>query len=116
MVYDILVVAYGMAAGFTLAGLITTAYHLLRGEPLALRLPEAQPPGAAMLAVLLRMLAAPVLLVRDAMAKAADEEADPLLLAAGLAAACAWSFLSGVVAVELLSGLSPMHDLVAAGR
>ena len=103
----LLAVIYGIAAGFVLAGLSSTAFEVATGRKLDFSLEEETVSSAAG-AILLRLVAGPMILVEGALRRCASGESLLPWLIAVLAAATGWSFVWGVVLIEtVLSLLRP---------
>lgn len=101
----LLPVIYGIAAGFVLAGLSSTAFELATGRKLDFSLEEETISSAAG-AILLRLVAGPMILVEGAIRRHEDGNAIlPWLLAVVIAAA-GWSFVWGVVVIETVLSLT----------
>jgi hypothetical protein len=100
----LLPVIYGVAAGFVLAGLSSTAFEVATGRKLDFSLEEETITGAAG-AILLRLVAGPMILVEGALRRSASGEAWLPWLIAVLAAAAGWSFVWGVVVIETVLSL-----------
>jgi hypothetical protein len=99
-VAELLLYAYVTAVGFVAAGLCTSLARLVTGRPLAF----AVDPGAGLLvpaAVVARVIAGPAILMRGAIARANEADATPAPLALATFAAALWSFLSGVVILDV---------------
>jgi hypothetical protein len=94
---------FGTAAGFTVAGLFATGYRLITGETLSFAL-SGNDASIAFLGILLRMVAAPVLLVRFTMNEIEEGAVRPGLCLAAMTLACVWGFLSGVIVIETIAG------------
>lgn len=96
---------YVTAIGFCAAGLCTSSWQLVTGRPLKFGL-QADKTALAILGVLARVLAGPVIVMRNAINGAIVEGRAPYWLALSTFISTIWSFFSGVVLLELLFRLS----------
>ncbi len=92
---------YVTAIGFCAAGLCTSAWNLATGSPLKFGL-QVDRTGDAILGVFARVLAGPVIVMRNAIKGAVVERRAPYWLALSTLISTVWSFFSGVVLLELL--------------
>ncbi len=92
---------YVTAIGFCAAGLCTSAWNLVTGRPLTFGL-QVDQTGDAILGVFARVLAGPVIVMRNAIKGAVVEGRAPYWLALSTFISTVWSFFSGVVLLELL--------------
>ena len=92
---------YVTAIGFCAAGLCTSAWNLVTGRPLKFGL-QVDRTGHAVLGVFARVLAGPVIVMRNAIKGAVVEGRAPYWLALSTFISAVWSFFSGVVLLELL--------------
>lgn len=93
--------AYVTAIGFCAAGLCTSAWQLVTGFPLKFGL-QAEHSIAAIFGVLARVMAGPVIVMRNAIRGAVIEGRAPVWLALSTFISTVWSFFTGVVMLELL--------------
>lgn len=100
----LLPVIYGIAAGFVLAGLSSTAFELATGRKLDFSLEEETISSAAG-AILLRLVAGPMILVEGALRRREGGDAFLPWLVAVYVAAAGWSFVWGVVLIETVLSL-----------
>ncbi|GBE41965.1 hypothetical protein BMS3Bbin10_00021 [bacterium BMS3Bbin10] len=98
---EYLLYAYVTAIGFCAAGLCTSAWQLVTGLPLKFGL-QAEHSLAAIFGVLARVMAGPVIVMRNAIRGAAIEGRAPLWLALSTFISTLWSFFIGVIMLELL--------------
>ena len=103
--YDYLLYVYVTAIGFCAAGLCTSTWQLVTGRPLKFGL-QVDRTGAAIFGVFARVLAGPVIMMRNAIRGAVVEGRAPYWLVLSSFIASVWSFFSGVVLLELLFRLS----------
>ena len=92
---------YVTAIGFCTAGLCTSAWKMVTGRPLKFGL-QVDKTGQAILGVFARVLAGPVIVMRNAIKGAVVEGRAPYWLALSTFISTVWSFFSGVVLLELL--------------
>ncbi len=92
---------YVTATGFCVAGLCTSAWQLVTGRPLKFGL-QVEKTGQAILGVFARVLAGPVIVMRNAIKGAVIEERAPYRLALSTFISTIWSFFTGVVLLDLL--------------
>jgi hypothetical protein len=100
----LLPVIYGIAAGFVLAGLASTAFELATGRKLDFSLEEETITSAAG-AIVLRLVAGPMILVEGALRRCESGNVVLPWLIAVVAAATGWSFVWGVVLIETVLSL-----------
>ncbi|HXG80025.1 MAG TPA: hypothetical protein VNJ31_11910, partial [Methyloceanibacter sp.] len=88
---------YITAFGFAAAGVLSSFVHLVSGRPLHFGIEQRSVLGSIG-AVLLRMLAGPAILMRNAWARLREDRSQPAIWF-GLSAAIAamWSLLSGAI-------------------
>ncbi len=98
---------YVTAIGFCAAGLCTSAWKLVTGRPLKFGL-QVDQTGQAILGVLARVLAGPVIVMRNAIKGAVVEGRAPLWLALSTFISTIWSFFSGVVLLEMMFRLQTL--------
>jgi len=98
---EYLLYAYVTAIGFCAAGLCTSAWQLVTGLPLKFSL-RAEHSFAALFGVLARVMAGPVIVMRNAIRGAVVEGRAPFWLALSTFISMVWSFFTGVVMLELL--------------
>jgi hypothetical protein len=98
---EYLIYVYVTAIGFCAAGLCTSAWKLVTGRPLKFGL-QVDKTGQAILGVFARVLAGPVIVMRNAIKGAVVEGRAPYWLALSTFISTVWSFFSGVVLLELL--------------
>lgn len=99
--YEYLFYAYVTAIGFCAAGLCTSAWQLVTGIPMKFGL-QTGDSIVGIFGVLARVLAGPVIVMRNAIRGALREGRTPLWLAASTFISTVWSFFTGVVMLELL--------------
>ena len=92
---------YVTAIGFCVAGLCTSTWKLVTGHPLKFGL-QVDKTGQAILGVFTRVLAGPVIVMRNAIKGAVIEERAPYRLALSTFISTIWSFFTGVVLLDLL--------------
>ncbi len=97
----ILFYAYVTATGFCVAGLCTSSWQLVTGLPLKFGL-QAEHNLSAFLGVFARVVAGPVIVMRNAIRGALKEGRAPFWLALSTIISTIWSFFTGVVILELL--------------
>lgn len=102
--YEYFFYAYVTAIGFCLAGAATSLSHLVTGQPLRFGI-GSEPAAVAVLGVIMRVIAGPAIVMRNAV-KAALGGRPPYWLALSTMISVLWSFFSGVVILELLYRLS----------
>lgn len=103
--YEFLFYLYITSIGFCAAGLCTSSWQLVTGRPLKFGL-QVDQTGAAILGVFARVLAGPVIVMRNAIRGAIIEGRAPFWLALSTFISVVWSFFSGVVLLELMFRLS----------
>ena len=96
---------YVIAVGFTVAGLCTSGSQLLTGRPMRFGLPEPQG-RFVVCSVLVRALAGPQIIMRNAIMAAARGINKPYWVAATTVIASLWSFISGACVLLLIDGLA----------
>jgi len=99
--YEYLFYAYVTAIGFCAAGLCTSAWQLVTGIPLKFSL-QPEHSFAAIFGVFARVMAGPVIVMRNAIRGAVVEGRGPFWLALSTFISTVWSFFTGVVMLELL--------------
>ncbi len=97
---EYLLYAYVTAIGFCAAGLCTSAWQLVTGLPLKFGL-QAEHSVGAIFGVLARVMAGPVIVMRNAIRGAVVEGRAPVWLALSTFISMVWSFFTGVVMLEL---------------
>lgn len=97
---------YLMAVGFALAGVTMTAFQLVTGQPLGFALGRLGGSPFAVLSIVLRLVAGPAILVRNAVRSGMTLQSDPFWLIIGMAAAGAWALTSGALIVQSLAPLA----------
>ncbi|MGD9868278.1 MAG: hypothetical protein AB7U38_09810 [Hyphomicrobiales bacterium] len=101
---DFLFHLYIMAIGFCLAGLIASFSQLMTGRPMSFTL-APRPLFAAVMGVMVRVAAGPVIVMRNAIRGARMEGRAPHWLALSTLISAIWSFFSGVFLLEILGHL-----------
>jgi hypothetical protein len=101
---DLLMMAFGTVAGFATAGLLATGYDAATGRPLRFAFEDTGSPPALVLGIFLRVVAGPILLVRNALDSVQNGTPNTFAIALIVAVACAWSCRSGVIVLDLLGG------------
>ena len=99
--FEFLLHAYVAAVGFVFAGALASLAQVVTGRPLAF----AVLPRPALLVppkVVARVFAGPAILMRNALRGARQEGRGPVWLILSTLVATFWSFLSGVVLLEVL--------------
>lgn len=99
---------YVTAIGFCAAGLCTSSWQLVTGRPLKFGL-QVDKTALAILGVFVRVMAGPVIVMRNAIKGAIVEGRAPYWLALSTFISTVWSFFSGVVLLELLFRLTTSH-------
>ena len=100
LVPDAVLCTFIIAVGFVFAGLSSSLHQLVTGEPL--RFECAPGRGlSVVLNVVVRVFAGPAILMRNAI-KGAMRGRPPYWLALSTIIASLWSFMSGIVMLELL--------------
>lgn len=102
---DLFFYIYVTATGFCAAGLCTSSWQLVTGRPLKFGL-QVEHTIPAIFGVLARVLAGPVIMMRNAIRGAMIEGRAPFWLALSTFISTVWSFFSGVVLLELLFRLA----------
>ena len=96
---------YVTAIGFCAAGLCSSSWQLVTGRPLKFGL-QVDKTTLAILGVFVRVMAGPVIVMRNAIKGAIVEGRAPYWLALSTFISVVWSFFSGVALLELLFRLS----------
>ncbi|MDA7945880.1 MAG: hypothetical protein MPJ78_00220 [Hyphomicrobiaceae bacterium] len=96
---------YVTAVGYCIAGLCTSGWRLVTGNSLKFGL-QTEETGLAILGVLFRVVAGPVIVMRNAIKGAIVEGRAPHWLALSTFISTVWSFFSGVVLMEFLFRLN----------
>lgn len=96
---------YVTAIGFCAAGLCTSTWQLVTGQPLRFGL-QVEHTVPAIFGVFARVLAGPVIVMRNAIRGAVFEGRAPYWLALSTFISTIWSFFSGIVLLELLFRLA----------
>lgn len=98
-----------IATGFTTAGLLASSIQLMTGRPLGFTMARETFTYESVLAILTRVVAGPVILLRNAIrGRKIEGRAFHWLVLSSMIAAT-WSFFSGVVVIEAFIALS--HSL-----
>ena len=95
---------YITAVGFVAAGLLASFVQLISGEPMRFRI-EPDSVLASIGGVLLRVLAGPAILMRNAWRGMVIERRPMGWFGASLAIAALWSLFSGAVLLDLIMNL-----------
>jgi hypothetical protein len=101
---DLWTIAFGTAAGFTVAGLVASGFDAFTGRRLGFAMHGAGSPPELLLGMLLRVVAGPFLLVRNVASSLRGGDANPMAMAVLVSVACMWGCLSGIVVLDLLGG------------
>jgi hypothetical protein len=96
---------YIAAVGFVAAGLLASFVQLISGEPMRFRI-EPDSVLASIGGVLLRVLAGPAILMRNAWRGMVIERRPMGWFGASLAIAALWSLFSGAVLLDLIMTLN----------
>lgn len=96
---------YITAVGFVAAGLLASFVQLISGEPMRFRI-EPDSVLASIGGVLLRVLAGPAILMRNAWRGMVIERRPMGWFGASLAIAALWSLFSGAVLLDLIMTLN----------
>ena len=96
---------YITAVGFVAAGLLASFVQLISGEPMRFRI-EPDSVLASIGGVLLRVLAGPAILMRNAWRGMVIERRPMGWFGASLAIAAVWSLFSGAVLLDLIMTLN----------
>ncbi|HET9273961.1 MAG TPA: hypothetical protein VFO09_06815 [Methyloceanibacter sp.] len=96
---------YITAVGFVAAGLLASFVQLISGEPMRFRI-EPDSVLASIGGVLLRVLAGPAILMRNAWRGMVIERRPMGWFGASLATAALWSLFSGAVLLDLIMTLN----------
>ena len=99
-----LIYVYVTAIGFCAAGLCTSVWKLVTGHHLKFGL-QVDRTGQAILGVFARVLAGPVIVMRNAIKGAVVEGRAPYWLALSTFISAIWSFFSGAVLLDILHRL-----------
>ncbi len=91
---------YLMAIGFVVAGATMSAFHLVTGHPLGFALGQLGGSPLAIASIVLRLVAGPAILVRNAVQSGMSLRADPFWLVIGLVFASAWALASGALVLQ----------------
>lgn len=98
----LLITVWAIAAGYVTAGLLASLYQLLTRNPVSFNLLFVGEMAMTLLAVPLLLLSGPVVIARNAWQGHIVQRRDwGWLAAAGLIVAV-WSFLTGVIVLELV--------------
>jgi Family of unknown function (DUF6949) len=92
---------YIMAVGFVLAGVLASFVQLLSGEPMRFGI-EPRSILASLGGVILRVLAGPAILMRNAWRGMRIEARPKIWFGASLAVAAMWSLFSGTLLLDLI--------------
>ena len=95
---------YITAVGFVAAGLLASFVQLVSGEPMRFRI-EPDSMLASIGGVLLRVLAGPAILMRNAWRGMAVERRPMGWFGASLAIAAVWSLFSGALLLDLIMNI-----------
>jgi hypothetical protein len=98
-----------MAVGFGLAAFTMTAFHLATGKQLGFAFGELRHAAIAPLAIGLRAVAGPGILVRNAWQSGMSINSDPVWLIIGIIVAGAWALTSGALVMTSLGPLAAMN-------
>ena len=93
---------YLMATGFTIAGLTMAAVGLATGKPMGFALGNLNGSPLAVLSILLRLVAGPAILVRNAFQAGMTMQTDPVWLVIGIVFAGAWALTSGALILQAI--------------
>lgn len=107
MLSDFYLHIYVTAIGFVTAGLLASSSQLVTGHPLGFTIGERASVLASILSVVTRVIAGPVILLRNALRGRLIEGRALYWLAMSMVVATVWSFFSGVVVLETFVTLSP---------
>lgn len=102
---DYIFYIYVTAIGFCAAGLCTSSWQLVTGRPLKFGL-QIERKIPAILGVFARVIAGPVIVMRNAVRGAIQEGRAPFWLALSTFISTVWSFFTGVVVLELFFRLA----------
>lgn len=102
---DFLFYVYVTAIGFCAAGLCTSSWQLVTGRPLKFGL-QIERTIPAIFGVFARVVAGPVIMMRNAIRGALTEGRAPFWLALSTFISTVWSFFSGVVLLEFVFRLA----------
>ncbi|MGH6734897.1 MAG: DUF6949 family protein [Methyloceanibacter sp.] len=92
---------YVMAVGFVMAGVLASFVQLVSGEPMRFNL-EPKSILASLGGVLLRVLAGPAILMRNAWRGMRVEARPRVWFGVSLAIAAVWSLFSGALLIDLI--------------
>lgn len=96
---------YVTAVGFVTAGLIASFVQLVSGQPMRFGIDD-KPMAASIAAILLRMMAGPAILMRNAWRGMRLEARPKFWFGLSFAIAAMWSLCSGTLLLSLLLRLS----------
>jgi len=102
--YEVLFYTYVTAIGFCVAGLCASAWQLVTGLPMKFGL-QAKHSIPTILGVFARVIAGPVIMMRNAIRGALVEGRAPFWLALSTFISTIWSFFTGILVLELLFSL-----------
>ena len=102
---DIWTIVFGTALGFAVAGLCASGHDILSDRRLGFALSEGEGTAGAAFGMLLRVIAGPYLLLRNAYESLGEQDPNPLWIAAAISVACMWGCFSGVIVLDLLGSL-----------
>lgn len=94
--------AYVMAVGFVVAGICASLARLVTGRPLAFGVEPAADLAWVPALVVTRAFAGPAIIMRNALTGALREGRATAWLAASTLISALWSFVSGVVVLDLV--------------
>jgi hypothetical protein len=100
-VQSLAVYFYVTAVGFVAAGLLSSFVQLISGQPMRFGVEPASLPASTG-AVLLRMLAGPAILMRNAWRAMRIEARPKIWFGLSAAIAAMWSLLSGALLLDLI--------------
>jgi hypothetical protein len=95
---------YVTAVGFVVAGILASFVHLVSGEPMRFNL-EPRSISASIGGVLLRVLAGPAILMRNAWRGMKIQARPKIWFGVSAAIAAVWSLFSGAVLIDLILNL-----------
>lgn len=95
-----------IATGFVTAGILSASVQLVTGRPLGFSIPRDKVGFQSIVSVVTRVVAGPVILLRNAIHGRQIEGRGIHWLVMSSAIATAWSFFSGVVVIETFLTLS----------
>jgi hypothetical protein len=102
MTRDLAANFYAVLLGFSIAGLLASAYQVLANKPLSFRLLGARP-TTALACVPLLTFSAPFVIMRNTVRGRRLESRRFEYAMAGTVLACFWSLMSGTVLVEVVA-------------